>query len=91
MKTAIFCGNNMRLYGLQKRTDKGDRFAAMKEEYLENGAARSNLRYGYVRKPEARRGLTCHPGRGRQPASRAPTRDRAQRWVRGCSLTRIPG
>ena len=51
MKTAIFSGNNMRLYGLQKRTDLGDRFAAMKEEYLKNGAARSNLRYGYVRKP----------------------------------------
>ena len=30
----------------------GDRFAGMKEEYLKNGAARSNLRYGYVRKPE---------------------------------------
>lgn len=41
----------MRLYGLQKRTDRGDRFAAMKEEYLKNGAARSNLRYGYVSKP----------------------------------------
>ena len=51
VKTAIFSGNNMRLYGLQKRTDRGDRFAAMKEEYLKNGAARSNLRYGYVRKP----------------------------------------
>jgi hypothetical protein len=34
-----------------KRSDLGDRFAAMKEEYLQNGAARSNLRYGYVRKP----------------------------------------
>ena len=46
-----FSGNNMRLYGLQKRTDLGDRFAAMKEDYIKNGAARSNLRYGYVRKP----------------------------------------
>jgi len=51
VKTAVFSGNNMRLYGVQKRTDLGDRFAAMKEEYLKNGAARSNLRYGYVRKP----------------------------------------
>jgi predicted TIM-barrel fold metal-dependent hydrolase len=51
VKTAIFSGNNMRLYGLAKRSDLGDRFAAMKEEYLQNGAARSNLRYGYVRKP----------------------------------------
>ena len=52
VKTAIFSGNNMRLYGVQKRTDLGDRFAAMKEDYLKNGAARSNLRYGYVRKPD---------------------------------------
>ena len=52
VKTAIFSGNNMRLYGLQKRTDLGDRFAGMKEEYLRNGAARSNLRYGYARRPE---------------------------------------
>ena len=52
VKTAIFSGNNMRLYGVQKRTDLGDRFASMKEEYLKNGAARSNLRYGYARRPE---------------------------------------
>jgi uncharacterized protein len=52
IKTSIFSGNNMRLYGLQKRTDRGDNFAVMKEDYLKNGAARSNLRYGYVRKPE---------------------------------------
>ena len=53
LRTAIFSGNNMRLYGVQKRTDLGDRFASMKEEYLRNGPARSNLRYGYARKPEA--------------------------------------
>jgi uncharacterized protein len=53
VKTAIFSGNNMRLYGVQKRTDLGDRFATMKEEYLRNGPARSNLRYGYARRPEA--------------------------------------
>ena len=52
VKTAIFSGNNMRLYGVQKRTDLGDRFATMKEEYLRNGPARSNLRYGYARRPE---------------------------------------
>jgi uncharacterized protein len=52
VKTAIFSGNNMRLYGLQKRTDLGDRFAEMKDEYFKNGAARSNLRYGYARRPE---------------------------------------
>jgi hypothetical protein len=53
VKTAIFSGNNRRLYGLTRRSDLGDRFAALKEAYLENGAARSNLRYGYVRKPGA--------------------------------------
>jgi uncharacterized protein len=52
VKTAIFSGNNMRLYGIQRRTDLGDRFATMKQEYLQNGAARSNLRYGYARRPE---------------------------------------
>ncbi len=53
VKTAIFSGNNMRLYGLKERPDLGDRFAAMKDEYLRAGAARSNLRYGYVRSPAA--------------------------------------
>jgi hypothetical protein len=52
VKTAIFSGNNMRIYGVQRRTDLGDRFGAMKAEYLRNGAARSNLRYGYARRPE---------------------------------------
>ena len=28
-----------------------DRFALMKDEYEQNGPARSNLRYGYVRGP----------------------------------------
>ncbi len=52
VKTAIFSGNSMRIYGVQRRGDLGDRFGAMKEEYLRNGAARSNLRYGYARRPE---------------------------------------
>jgi predicted TIM-barrel fold metal-dependent hydrolase len=52
VKTAIFSGNNMRLYGIQKRADLGDRFASMREEYFRTGAARSNLRYGYARKPD---------------------------------------
>jgi hypothetical protein len=56
VKTAIFSANNMRLYGVQRRTDLGDRFGAMKEEYLRSGPARSNLRYGYVRRPEAAAG-----------------------------------
>ncbi len=46
----------MRIYGVQRRTDLGDRFGAMKEEYLRNGAARSNLRYGHARRPGASAG-----------------------------------
>ena len=77
VKTAIFCGNNMRLYGVQKRTDSGDRFAAMKQEYLKNGAARSNLRYGYVRKPSSGRNwlsARTAPSRYRDPARNAAGR-----------------
>jgi predicted TIM-barrel fold metal-dependent hydrolase len=55
VKTAILSGNNMRIYGVQKRTDLGDRFGALKEEYLRNGPARSNLRYGYARRPDQMR------------------------------------
>ena len=52
VKTAIFSGNNMRLYDIPQRSDRGDRFDSMKQEYIRNGAARSNLRYGYARRPE---------------------------------------
>ena len=53
VKTAVFSGNSARLYGIDpsKRSDIGpnkDRFARMKDEYENNGPARSNLRYGYV-------------------------------------------
>ena len=53
IKTAIFSGTNAKLYGIDpnKRTDLGDRFARMKDEYLKNGPTPSNLRYGYVRGP----------------------------------------
>jgi len=53
VKTAIFSGNSSRLYGLQKQAELGgrDRFAALKTDYVANGPARSNLRYGYVAKP----------------------------------------
>jgi len=56
VKTAVFSGNNARLYGLDpnKRSDIGpnkDRFARMKDQYEQNGPARSNLRYGYVTGP----------------------------------------
>ncbi len=55
IKTAIFGNNNARLYNIEpKRASlelKGDRFAVQKAEYEKNGAARSNMRYGYVVKP----------------------------------------
>ena len=53
VKTAIFSGNTARLYGLEQHAEvvKGDRFAALKDEYLRSGPGRSNLRYGYVSKP----------------------------------------
>ena len=51
VKNAIFGGNNARLYSFQQHASawKGDRFAALKDDYEAEGAARSNLRYGYVR------------------------------------------
>jgi predicted TIM-barrel fold metal-dependent hydrolase len=49
VKSAIFGDNNARLYKYEKRTALAtDRIAAMKREYEKDGAARSNLRYGYV-------------------------------------------
>jgi uncharacterized protein len=52
VKTAIFSGNAARLYGYEKHADLArDRFAALKADYERDGTARSNLRYGYVRKP----------------------------------------
>jgi hypothetical protein len=53
VKTAVFSGNTARLYGLEKHAAliNGDRFAALKAEYQQNGPGRSNLRYGYVSKP----------------------------------------
>jgi predicted TIM-barrel fold metal-dependent hydrolase len=53
VKTAIFSGNTMRLYGLEQHASlvHQDRFAAIKADYQANGPGRSNLRYGYVSKP----------------------------------------
>jgi len=52
VKQAILGGNARRLYGFEKHAElAGDRLAAIKAEYLKNGGARSNLRYGYVRRP----------------------------------------
>jgi len=55
VKTAIFGGNNARLYGVQPIKAgvelKLDRFSALKAEYRKNGSEPSNMRYGYVRGP----------------------------------------
>ena len=52
VKTAIFSGNNARIYGIEPKKAslelKGDRFAALKTEYEKNGPEPSNVRYGYV-------------------------------------------
>ena len=52
VKTAIFSTNSARLYNYQAPASwsRLDRFAALKEEYIESGPRRTNLRYGYVRK-----------------------------------------
>ena len=50
VKSAIFGGNNQRLYNYQRVAELGttDRFASIKAEYDAAGGDRSNLRYGYV-------------------------------------------
>ena len=52
VKTAIFGGNNARLYGIgpamRSAELAGDRFASIKADYLAAGARPSNRRYGYV-------------------------------------------
>ena len=52
VKTAIFGGNKARLYGYERHAELAgrDRLAALKAEYAQSGAGRSNLRYGYVRR-----------------------------------------
>jgi len=53
IKTAIFGGNVVKLYNYKQHAflEKPDRFAEIKTEYEQMGPERSNLRYGYVRKP----------------------------------------
>jgi uncharacterized protein len=52
VKSAIFGGNNARLYDIQLKRAmlelKGDRFSMMKAEYEKAGPEPSNTRYGYV-------------------------------------------
>lgn len=52
VKTAIFSGNNARLYKYpvqQKAALDTDRFAQMRAQYEQQGSERSNRTYGYVR------------------------------------------
>jgi hypothetical protein len=55
VKTAIFSGNNARLYDInpkQAASDlAGDQFSTLKLAYEAQGPERSNLRYGYVAGP----------------------------------------
>jgi hypothetical protein len=57
VKSAIFAGNNVRLYNFEKDREqiqsKPDAFANMKAEYQRNGSEPSNLRYGYVARSRA--------------------------------------
>ena len=51
VKNAVLGENNARLYKYTpawRASLAGDRITAMKQEYEQAGAARSNLRYGYV-------------------------------------------
>jgi hypothetical protein len=52
VKTAIFGGNNAKLYGINSKKAmldfKGDKLTALKAEYEKLGPGRSNMRYGYV-------------------------------------------
>ena len=52
VKSAIFGGNNARLYGVDVKRAQldcaGDRFADLKRAYERDGRSPSNLRYGYV-------------------------------------------
>jgi hypothetical protein len=58
VKSAIFAGNAVRLYGLEVKTALGgaigaDQVAAVKAEYAAAGGLRSNARYGYVHRSTA--------------------------------------
>jgi len=56
IKRAILGENNARLYRFtpqQRSALDDDRFAQLKKDYMLNGAERSNLAYGYIRKPTA--------------------------------------
>jgi uncharacterized protein len=52
VKTAIFGGNNAKLYGINSKKAmldfKSDKFTILKADYEKDGPGRSNMRYGYV-------------------------------------------
>ena len=51
MKTAVFGGNNARLYNYkpgERAALENDRLAQYKEIYAREGAGRTNLAYGYA-------------------------------------------
>jgi len=52
VKTAIFSRNSVRMYNYKAPVTwkRLDHFAELKEEYLQIGPRRSNLRYGYMRR-----------------------------------------
>ncbi len=52
VKRGILAKNGFRLFGYNRHAELAtpDRFAAIKDDYLRNGADPSNLRYGYVRR-----------------------------------------
>jgi predicted TIM-barrel fold metal-dependent hydrolase len=56
VKSAIFGENSARLYDIEPTTyaGAGDRLAQLKQDYVNAGGVRSNLRYGYVTPPETR-------------------------------------
>ncbi len=53
VKNAIFGTNVARLYNypVEEFMKRPDRFAQLRAEYEAQGPERSNLRYGYIRKP----------------------------------------
>lgn len=55
VKTAIFGGNNARIYGVDQKLAEAemakDRLTQLKAEYELTGPGRSNLRYGYAAQP----------------------------------------
>jgi hypothetical protein len=69
VKTAIFSGNNMRLYGRAKRSDLGDRFAARMRSTCKTGPAQQTALWLCAQSPARRR---LNRSRGRAPRRARP-------------------